>query len=55
MWERGELLPSQRPNSLMHCACGERFDSQLLAHTLIHVPHITAAQRVDRIDADDII
>jgi hypothetical protein len=27
MWERGELMPSQRPNSMMTCPCGERFDS----------------------------
>jgi len=27
MWERGELMPSQKPNSMMTCPCGERFDS----------------------------
>ena len=27
MWERGELLPSQKPNSMMRCAYGESFDS----------------------------
>lgn len=45
MWERGEKLPSQTPNSLMRCACGETFDSHRLEHNLIHVPHITASQR----------
>jgi hypothetical protein len=42
MWARGERLPS--PNSLMKCRCGETFDSHRLEHTLIHVPHITAAE-----------
>jgi hypothetical protein len=41
MWERGERMPSQKSNSLMRCACAETFDSHRLAHTLIHVPHIT--------------
>ena len=27
MWEAGERLPSQRPTSIMRCACGESFDS----------------------------
>jgi hypothetical protein len=43
MWERGEKLPSQYPSSLMTCPCGETFDSHRLEHTLIHVPHISAA------------
>lgn len=43
MWARGERLPSQKPNSMMRCACGEMFDSHRLEHTLIHVPHITAS------------
>jgi hypothetical protein len=42
MWARGELMPSQKPNSMMRCPCGEMFDSHRLEHTLIHVPHITA-------------
>jgi hypothetical protein len=54
MWERGERMPSQRPNSMMPCACGETFDSHRPAHTLIHVPHITAAQRADGSAADEI-
>ena len=49
MWERGELLPSQKPNSMMSCPCGETFDNHGLAHNLIHVPHITAAQAADGI------
>ena len=43
MWDRGELMPSQKPNSMMRCRCGTTFDSHKLEHTLIHVPHITAA------------
>ena len=38
-------LPSQKPNSLMRCPCGQVFDSHKLEHSLIHVPHITAARR----------
>jgi hypothetical protein len=49
IWERGERLPSQLPCSLMKCPCGETFDSHRLEHTLIHVPHITAAHAVDGI------
>jgi hypothetical protein len=44
MWERGERLPSQKPSSLMTCPCGEVFDSHRPEQTLVHVPHITAAQ-----------
>jgi hypothetical protein len=29
----------------MKCPCGETFDSHRLQHTVIHVPHITEAQR----------
>jgi hypothetical protein len=47
MWERGELLPSQKPNSMMRCACGERFDSHDPASNHIHSPHIYAAQAAD--------
>jgi hypothetical protein len=43
LWKTGERLPSQRPNSLMRCACGEVFDSHRLQETLIHVPHLSAA------------
>jgi hypothetical protein len=38
MWERGEKLPTQQPNSKMRCSCGEVFDSHRLEHSLIHRP-----------------
>ena len=43
MRARGELLPSQKPSSLMTCPCGQVFDSHRLDETVIHVPHITAS------------
>lgn len=49
MWERGEKMPSQKPNSMMRCPCGERFDSHRLDETVIHVPHITAARQAHEI------
>jgi hypothetical protein len=49
MWERGEKMPTQKPNSLMRCPCGETFDSHRLEHTVIHVPHITRAHQSDEI------
>ena len=49
MWEAGERLPSQKPNSLMRCPCGEVFDSHQLENNLIHVPHITAAHQANKI------
>jgi hypothetical protein len=49
MHERGELMPTQKPNSMMPCSCGETFDSHKMEDTPIHVPHITAAQRRDGI------
>jgi hypothetical protein len=49
MWEADEKLPSQKPGSLMRCPCGETFDSHRLEHTVIHVPHITKAQRAHEI------
>ena len=42
MWQAGEKLPSQKPSTLMKCACGQQFDSHRIEDTLIHVPHITA-------------
>src|SRR6266550_6681351 len=42
-------MPTQRPGSLMRCPCGEIFNSHLLEHTLIHVPHVTAAQAANGI------
>jgi hypothetical protein len=44
----GERLPSQRPNSMMRCACGKAFDSHRLEESLIHVPHLSAAHNVHR-------
>ena len=38
MWERGELLPSQKPNSMMRCPCGETFDSHDPAGSLRSSP-----------------
>jgi hypothetical protein len=43
IWKRGERLPSQKPNSLMKCPCGQLFDSHRLEETVVHVPHITAS------------
>jgi hypothetical protein len=43
MWQAGTLLPTQKRSSMMRCPCGEIFNSHLLEHTLIHVPHVTAA------------
>ena len=48
MWEAGEQLPSQRPTSIMRCACGESFDSHRLEESLIHVPHLSAAHEIRR-------
>lgn len=48
MWARGEKLPSQIPDSTMRCACGVRFDSHVLANTLLHAPHIYFAQAEGR-------
>jgi hypothetical protein len=45
VWKTRERFPSQRPNTIMRCPCGEAFDSHRLEHTLIHVPHISAAHR----------
>jgi hypothetical protein len=54
MWERGEQLPSQMPNALMRCPCGESFDSKKLEHSMVHVPHITVAQGADGINRREI-
>jgi hypothetical protein len=42
-WARGEKMPTQKPNSLMTCPCGQVFDSHRLEETVVHVPHITAS------------
>jgi hypothetical protein len=44
----GERSPSQRPNSMMRCACGKAFDSRRLEESLIHVPHLNAGHEVHR-------
>jgi hypothetical protein len=49
MRKTGEKFPSQRPSSLMKCPCGETFDSHRLEHTMVHVPHMTEAQRAHEI------
>jgi hypothetical protein len=49
MWDADERFPSQKPSSFMRCPCGEIFDSHRLEHTVIHVPHITKAQRAHEI------
>jgi hypothetical protein len=49
MWERGELIPSQKPNTMMRCPCGERFDSHDPAGSLPHRRHIYAKQASDGI------
>ena len=38
MWERGERMPTQIPNSMMRCACDVTFDSHVLPQNLIHLP-----------------
>ena len=49
MWKRGELLPSQKPNTMMRCPCGERFDSHDPTGSYVHRRHIYAAQAADGI------
>jgi hypothetical protein len=44
MWEAGELLPSQKPNTMMRCPCGDRFDSHDPAGSYVHRQHIYEAQ-----------
>jgi len=43
MWAAGELLPSQKPNTMMRCPCGERFDSHDPAGSYVHRQHIYEA------------
>jgi hypothetical protein len=49
MWERGERLPSQNPNSMMTCPCGEFFDSHDPEGSYVHRRHIYAAKATDGI------
>jgi len=42
-WERG--WKPQPWDGMITCPCGERFNSRRLADNLVHVPHITAAQK----------
>jgi hypothetical protein len=49
MRDSGERFPFEKPNSMMRCPCGETFNSHLLEHTMVHVPHIIAAQQSDGI------
>jgi hypothetical protein len=44
-WARGEKMPSQMPNSMMRCPCGEMFDSHDPAGSYAHRVHIYAARR----------
>jgi hypothetical protein len=44
MRERGELLPSQKPNSIMRCPCGVTFDSHDPAGSYVHREHVYARQ-----------
>jgi hypothetical protein len=45
MWERGEKLTTQVPNSVMKCPCGETFDSHDPAGSYEHRRHIYTAQQ----------
>ena len=49
MWERGERLPSQNPNSMMTCPCGEFFDSHDPEGSYVHRRHVYAAKATDGI------
>ncbi|WP_141688495.1 hypothetical protein [Bradyrhizobium paxllaeri] len=45
MWECGEKLPTQLPNTMMKCPCGRTFDSHDPGGSYVHREHIYAAQR----------
>jgi hypothetical protein len=49
MWERGERMPTQVPNSMMRCPCGVRFDSHKPDESYPHRQHIYAKQRSEGI------
>jgi hypothetical protein len=49
MWERGEVLPSRKLNTMMRCPCGETFDSHDPAGSYLHRSHIYEKQASDEI------
>jgi hypothetical protein len=49
MWKRGELLPSQKPNTMMRCPCGATFDSHDPSGSYVHRGHIYKEQATDGI------
>jgi hypothetical protein len=49
MWERGEKMPTQFPNSRMRCVCGVTFDSYQPTESYPHRGHIYAAHAADGI------
>jgi hypothetical protein len=49
MWDHSEKMPTQKPNSIMPCPCGARFDSHDPAGSYVHRLHIYAAQAADGI------
>jgi hypothetical protein len=49
MWKRGELMPSQKPNCIIPCPCGARFDSHDPEGSYVHRGHIYAVQAADGI------
>jgi hypothetical protein len=49
MWERGELLPTQKPNTIMPCSCGARFVSHDPERSYIHREHIYAQYQARQI------
>jgi hypothetical protein len=49
MWKAGEKMPTQKPNSLMRCPCGETFDSHDPSGSLAHRVHIYARHATDGI------
>jgi hypothetical protein len=53
MWERGELLPSQKPNSMMRCPCGLTFDSHDPVGSCVHRQHIYARQTSKKLADQD--
>jgi hypothetical protein len=44
MRERGQLMPSQKPNTMMRCPCGATFNTRDHAGSYLHRRHIYAAQ-----------